>query len=70
MLPKLGRKLKKEDVENIGTVIEETIKSAEFSEGRNEIRETAWMYKGQAVANAVDYMENKLKELDTKEQDQ
>ena len=63
VLPKLGRKLRKEDIANIKEVIEETIDSDIYSAGRSEIRETAWMYKGESVKRVVDYLEAKLNAL-------
>ena len=67
VLPKLGRKLKKEDIANIKTVIEDAINNDEYINGRAEVRETAWMHKGEAVRNTVDYLASKLKELEEKE---
>ncbi len=60
VLPKIGRKLGKNDVENIKSVIEDTVNSREFSEGRREMKETVWMYQNEAAVRTVDYLINKL----------
>lgn len=63
VLPKIGRRLEKDDIKNIKQVIDDTISSRKLSEGRREVKDIAWEYKGEAAARTVDYLVNKLAEL-------
>lgn len=63
VLPKIGRKLEKDDIGNIKQVIDDTISSSRLSEGRREVKDTAWEYRGEAAVRTVDYLLAKLKEV-------
>ena len=63
LLPQIGRKLSENDIDSIKTVIEETLSSKEYEEGRRNVREKVWMYQGQAATRTVDYLMDKLDEL-------
>lgn len=63
VLPKIGHKLVEEDIENIKEVIDSTILSEGYREGRKEVRDTAWEYENEATVKTVDYLEKKIKEL-------
>ncbi len=56
VLPQIGRMLRIEDIQNIRTVIEDTISSEEYAEGRKRVGEKLWMYRGEARARTVDYL--------------
>lgn len=60
ILPKIGRRLDKADIPNIKAVIDETISSRVLSEGRKEVKDTAWEYRGEAAIRTVDYLLDKL----------
>ena len=62
-LPKLGHKLTKENLPNIGKLIEECLNSSEFSEGRDIARKETWVDIGKGAVNTVDYLTAKYKEL-------
>lgn len=63
VLPRIGRRLTKEDIGNIKTVIDDTINSREYRDSRRTVRDIAWEYKGEAAARTVDFIVDKLKEL-------
>ncbi len=66
VLPQIGRKLEQTDIPNIKQVIDETINSTNFMEGRKSIKDIAWEYKGEAAVRTVDYLTKKLCEVKTK----
>ena len=66
VLPKIGRKLEKDDIKNIKQVIDDTINSRKLCEGRKEIKDIAWEYKGEAAVRTVDYIVQKLEVIKNK----
>ena len=68
MLPQIGHKLVKEDIVNIKSVIDDTIVSEEYREGRRAVRNTAWEYEDEATVRTVDYLETKIRELTSENQ--
>lgn len=68
VLPQIGHKLVKEDIENIKSVIDDTIVSEEYREGRRAVRNTAWEYEDEATVRTVDYLETKIRELTSENQ--
>ena len=69
VLPKIGRKLEKDDIKKIKQVIDDTINSKKLSEGRKEVKDTAWEYKGEAAVRTADYIVKKLEEIKSKAED-
>ena len=63
ILPKIGRKLDKNDIGNIGSVIEQTINSEEYRDARKELKEEVWMHRGEAAVRTVDYLVQKIAEI-------
>lgn len=59
VLPKLGTELKESDFPNIKEVIDNTIASEQFKQGRDYVKNTAWMHRGEAAVNVVDYLVEK-----------
>ena len=53
---KLGVKLEEKDFPNIKQIIDSTIESTEFSNGRKEISLQAWQNKGKCASSTVDYL--------------
>lgn len=66
VLPKLGVELKESDFENISSVIYRAMASTDLKAGRDEVRAECWEHQGEAAARIVDYIENKLEELECK----
>ncbi len=69
VLPKIGRKLEKDDIKKIKQVIDDTINSRKLSESRREIKDIVWEYKGEAAVKTVDYVAEKLAEIKNKTKD-
>ena len=54
------------NISNIKNVIDETIASEKFKEGRDQARKEAWIYPGEATKRTVDYIISKNEELQSK----
>lgn len=63
IIPKLGKKLTQEDFPRLRDVIMEVINSSEYEAGRQQAREEAWMYPGEATMRTVDYLIKKREQL-------
>lgn len=63
VLPRLGRHLGSDDIPHIKDIIDETLVSEEYRTARNEAKESAWQFRGQADERTVEYMISKYKEL-------
>ena len=66
ILPKIGRKLTRENFENIGTLIEDCISgkdAAELAKGRDLAREQTWCNIGHGAEKVADYLLSKHDEL-------
>ena len=59
ILPEIGKELKEEEFDNIKEVIDNTISSREYAEGRARIKDMAWQKQGNAAENIVDYLLSK-----------
>ena len=66
VLKKLGVKLKEKDFSRMKEVIDSTIASSQFAEGRKEVSAQAWQNKGECAKSVVDYLTNKAAELKEK----
>ncbi len=67
-LPKLGRELKKDNMENIKELIDECITDPSYAEGRKKVIEETWEFKGEGTERTVDYLMKKYEELTAKEE--
>lgn len=65
-LPKLGRELKQENMENIKALIDECITDSSYAEGRKQVIAETWEYKGEGALRTADYLMNKYQELTEK----
>ena len=63
VLDTLGYELKEADFDNLKAVIDETMASEKYEEGRKAAIEESWHHRGKAAELTVDYLVNKLKEL-------
>ena len=63
VLKKLGVKLEQNDFSRIKEVIDSTIESSEFAEGRKSVSDEAWQNKGKCAQSVVDYLLEKTQEL-------
>lgn len=60
ILPKIGALLSEDNFENIKEIIDKSISSSEYEEGRNTARKETWMYMGEGKERVVDYLEKTL----------
>ena len=67
VLPKIGRRLEKEDIPNIKAVIDETISSTKLSEGRREVKDIVWEFRGEAASRTVDHLVEKINEIKSRD---
>ncbi len=65
VLPDLGVPLREDDFGRLKELIDSTIKSEVFLEGRNRVREEAWCHIGESVGLVVDYLLDKRSEICT-----
>ncbi|MBQ9814073.1 MAG: CDP-glycerol glycerophosphotransferase family protein [Lachnospiraceae bacterium] len=63
VLPSIGAKLEEKDFDNIKSLIDETIASDIYSEGRRTAKATAWHYQGESAVRSTDYLINKYYQL-------
>lgn len=69
VLPKLGLKLTKENMNDIGQLIERCLQDSRFEQGRREAREETWVNIGEGASRTADYLIEKHRELE-KERDE
>lgn len=67
MLPTIGTCLTQENAADITTLIESALTGENFAEGRAKAREDIWQCVGRGAVNTVDFLENKLKDLQTED---
>ena len=63
VFPKLGIPLREEQFEQMGDVIARVMADQGLAAGREEARQEAWAYRGQAAQRTVDYLVRKHEEL-------
>lgn len=63
ILSKIGRQLIEEDFANLKIIIEETLRSETYDEGRTEVRDIAWKYPGESAKRVVDYLMMKQNQM-------
>lgn len=56
VLPKIGVKLESSMFQNIKELIEKVVNNEDLKTGREEVRQEAWFYKGEAAKRTVDYL--------------
>ena len=62
-LPKIGRQLTEENLDDIGTLIDECLNAPGYLEARRAAREETWAHIGEAASRTVDYLLDKQKQL-------
>ena len=56
ILPLLGRRLDEADFPRMKEVLDGVMSNDVYREGREQVRETAWQYRGEAAVRTVDYI--------------
>ena len=68
VLPRLGRELKKDNMDSIKDLIEECITDPSYAEGRKKVIEETWEFKGEGAVRTADYLMKKYEEITKKEE--
>ena len=63
VLPKIGREIDPSDLQNLKGIIDECLTRPLYQKGRDGARAEAWAYPGEGAKRTVDYLINKLGEL-------
>ena len=63
VLPEIGAKLTAENMDTIGSLIDNCLNDSRFKEGRDKARNEAWAYRGEGTTRTVDYLIEKHSEL-------
>ena len=67
-LPKLGRQLTEENMEQLPQLIEECLSDPRYAEGRRKVMEETWAYPGEGARRTADFLEKEYEELTRKEE--
>lgn len=62
-LPRLGKELTEENMDNIGGLVEECLNDPSFAKSRQSVIEETWEYRGQGAVRTVDYLLRKYEEV-------
>ena len=62
-LPRLGKELTEENMNNIGELVEECLNDPSFAKSRQSVIEETWEYRGEGAVRAVDYLLRKYEEI-------
>lgn len=62
-LPRIGRELKPENMENLKELIDSCLEDSRYAQGRQEVRGETWVYPGEGAVRAADYLVRKYEEL-------
>ena len=62
-LPRLGRQLTQENMENLKALIDSCIEDPCYAEGRRSVREETWAYDGEGAVRAAEYLIRKCEEV-------
>lgn len=68
-LPRIGEALTRENMPNLKSLIDTCLTDARYGEGRHQVMEETWAYRGQGAKLAADYLEKKLRELNAGEKE-
>lgn len=68
-LPRLGRELTEENMDNMKELIDECLTDASYAEGRKAVKEETWLYPNQGAVRVVDYLLQKYDELNNTEEE-
>ena len=63
-LPKLGVRLSPDQFDHVKDVIDSCINDETYKAGREQARKETWFYIGESVKRTVDYLENKIAEIE------
>lgn len=64
VLPKIGRQLTRDKLDNMRNLIDSCLADDTFQKGRDEARKETWAYIGESTARTVDYLLRKRADLE------
>lgn len=62
-LPRLGRQLTEENIEQLRSLIDSCLTDPRYAEGRRTVKEETWAYAGEGAKRTVDYLLKRYGEL-------
>ena len=62
-LPRLGRQLTQENMENLKDLIDSCIEDPRYAESRHSVKEETWAYDGEGAVRAAEYLIRKCEEI-------
>lgn len=68
-LPRLGRQLTEDNMQNLKELIDTCIDDPRYAEGRRQVKDETWQHSGEGAKRTVDYLLNKYNQLTTVEKD-
>ncbi len=68
-LPRLGCQLTEENMENLRELIDACIDDPKYSDGRRQVKDETWEYRGVGAQRAADYLISKYEELNSEKGD-
>lgn len=68
-LPRLGRELKQENMDDLKSLIDECLSDPRYAEGRRQARQETWEHPAEGARRTVDYLLQKYEELTAGEED-
>lgn len=66
-LPRLGRELTAENMENLKELIDSCLTDSQYSQGRQAVREETWEHPSESARRAAEYLISKYEELNSEE---
>jgi len=66
-LPRLGRELTGENMENLKELIDSCLTESQYGQGRQAVREETWEHPAESAQRAAEYLINKYEELNSEE---
>lgn len=68
-LPRLGRELTEDNMNNLKDLIDSCLSDAQYVEGRRQVKSETWEFVGQGAERTADYLINKYEELTTEKEE-
>ncbi|MDO4420370.1 MAG: CDP-glycerol glycerophosphotransferase family protein [Ruminococcus sp.] len=62
-LPRIGRELTNENMENLKELIDSCLEDSQYSKGRAEVKAETWAHAGESAVRVADYLVEKYNEL-------
>lgn len=68
-LPRIGRQLSEENMENLKELIDDCLDDPRYAEGRSQVKEETWAHTGEGTARTVDYLLERYDKLTSSKED-